>query len=248
MKKYFALAMLTMLGTSVFAQFTTLTGLTINWTDKRPDYFAITNPPTGPETYYSFITQGVMANLLIYPKYHFYGAAPKQVSSRSKRKPPPPSPYSLSAGLPLQIGLTLGGGGAQGFSFAYAAGAAADINFGNFRPSDDKSIGGFFAGLGLGAMNTNQISVLQQPTQIPTKPSGTVVSYSSQTDFQNNYKFRALSVGPLVHAGAQIQTGRSTIGLRGAYQIGLNSFGKDYMSITLIYTGGGFMNNNIMFW
>jgi hypothetical protein len=247
MKKIMALVIASGFSVGAFAQFTTVTGLTLNISDKRADNFSVPDGPGGALNYYYINTQATMVNLLIYPKYHFLGAAPKQTSSRSKRKPEPPKPFSLSIGAPLQIGLNFGGG-PNGFSFAYAAGLAADINFGNFRPSDSKSIGGFFAGAGFGIMNTNQLSVDPNIRQLPAKPAGNAPLYNSLNEFQTTFKYRGLSIGPLLHAGAQIETGRSTIGLRAGYQIGLNNFGKDYTSITLIYTGGGFMNNNMMFW
>jgi hypothetical protein len=247
MKKILALVMAGSISCSTFAQFTTVTGLTLNISDKRPDNISIANGPSGAVNYYYVKSQATMVNLLIYPKYHFLGAAPKQASTRSKRKPEPPKPFSLSAGLPLQIGMNFGGG-SNGFSFAYAAGLASDINFGNFRANDNESVAGFFAGAGFGVMNTNQLSVDPNVPQLPVKPAGNPPLYASFTEFENTFKYRGLSIGPLVHLGAQIETGRSTIGIRAGYQIGLNSFGKDYTSITIIYTGGGFMNNNMMFW
>jgi hypothetical protein len=242
MKKMIVLVALALASIPAFAQFTFLTGLTASISDKKPDYVGVNNG-VGATDYYSYSTQAFMINGLVYPKYHFAGATASSSSSKrttiqrktstrtsSKRKVEPTKPFSLSVGMPLQIGASFGG---IQTVFSYSAGLAADINVGNMRPNSENKLGGAFAGLGFAATNTNMLQLLSS-TSLSSAPSGNVPIFPTVNDI----KIRGLSVGPVVHGGAQVSTGRSTFGMRMAYQLGLNRLGKNYTSFTLIYTGG----------
>jgi hypothetical protein len=207
-------------------KFSTVIGVTISFTDTKKDFIAI--GPTGNQQLFSFVTQGVGYNALIMPKYHFF---PKDLSEGA---------FDVSVGAPLNIGANFNNLG--GFIFFYSLGAMADINVGSFRADKQSQYAGAFAGLGFGVTNTNNLGLLQdlQQENIPI-PSGTK-AYNSAQDFETNFKLRGLSIGPIVHAGFQLGA-NSKFGIRGSYQLGLNTFGKDYYGFTIIY-GGGFMNQS----
>ncbi|MFM2387509.1 MAG: hypothetical protein RL660_2266 [Bacteroidota bacterium] len=226
-------------GNTASAQWTFMSGLRMSVSDSKKDYFAISNG-SAPADYYYYRTQGFLYNLVAYPKYHFYGG--QAPTSKGKRKAPPAKPYSLSIGAPILLGLNLG----AFTNISYSAGLSADINVGNCRPTGSANRVGAFAGIGFGVVNTNQLSALEEITQQPNKPSGSFTTYANSTEFNSKHKFRGLSIGPNVHAGGQLDLGRSMIGAAIGYQIGLNNYGKNYTNITLVYQGGFGVGR--MFW
>jgi hypothetical protein len=252
MKKITLLLIAIVLCNAAIAQWSFLSGLNISISDSRKEYLNVITSPT-KSGIYSYRTTAIGYNGIVIPRYHLSSTSSRSNSrsrnsrgggSRSRSSRASQSTNSLfdySINLPISLGIN-GFGGQQGILFFYGLGSVAAINFGNFKVNDESGFGAF-AGLGIGAINTNGITILGNNLE----PEPTVSPKSWYKDINandlGNYTPRALSVGPLVQVGLKLGK-RNGFGIIGGYQVGVNRYGKNYYSITVLYSGLSFGNSN----
>jgi hypothetical protein len=221
-------------------------GGSLSISDNKKRFFTILDTPSTPFVASSKF-QAIGYNITFIPSYHFVKKPEISRGKRTSRKAEPEMGFDFSLGLPVSIGFNTyigGNGGGSAIAYFYSLGAIGNINFGNCKLNGTESIGGFL-GLGLAVTNTNMIS----PPAIVPEPNESVSSsykvYSSVSDFNKNYKPTALGIGPVLNAGFQFENpfrpgSASTI--YGSYLLAANNYGKNYLTIGVMYSGN--LNNN----
>ncbi len=171
--------------------------------------------PNVDTTVYSYNTEALAFNAVFYPKYHL-----KQAPTRKGEEA---KPYSISVGAPIALALQFFNGGT---SFNYGICPAVDINLGSCNPNNKSARIGFFAGLGAGVQNTNNLS-MSSLTQVTLPPSNKY-RYIDANNFSAEIVKRAgLNIGPMVHLGLQL----GWWGFRAAYQPAINRQGINYITL-----------------
>jgi hypothetical protein len=245
MKKIFLILSILCINFISNAQWTTTQGICYSMSNKTYEYANILQPGFGgtPSFLAQRATKAIGINALFMPSYHFVGQ--EEFTDASAREVA--TPYNFSFGLPICLGVNgfNSSRAATGISFFYSFATTADINFGSYKYKNNTGAGAFF-GLGLGIANTNTLTA-DYFTEV--QGAATNANYATfnnlaeaEQDVLGRYKRRAMSYGPLLHAGFQFEMpwrkGRKN-GLYLSYQIGVAGSPKKYLSVAYTTNGVG---------
>lgn len=228
MKKLIFTLLLSTIITNLLAQFQLDLGAALAIGSKNIDvrYVSKNSQNVSDTSYYKYLLSGGGFGIYAYPKYHVSEIAG----------------HSISVGVPIIFGLSGESNSRTGgsSSFIYDLNVAIDINGGRLNKrnySEDKLIG-YFAGIGLGIINSGEAFVSSESVDKSTISKSKKLVTSNVDDI-----FNSRTAGLMLHAGLTVpfmfnRENEKNMGIRVFYKPGFGTKSLSWFGATAYVSFG----------